>query len=226
MDRGPAFAPEGGTAQGDRQVSAHGPTFSTQANSRRARRRTAAVLRARHNQLRPRRYDFVDDVGVALVMAFGRIAVYVEVLAFDVTEAAQLGKKCAPCASPARLGHEVRRDRRMEKCDPAPRPRRLGARCERASEPGQDEIAPSHRDPLNGPRAQAKTGWPVHPRRIPLRSSYREDRSPGFLTPSVRHVSAWPSTLAMLHLRYGGPQQQSDATSIRPDRTAAEGREA
>ena len=72
----------------------------------------------------------------------------IRILSFDVTQPAQLGEKCAPCASPARFGKLGRRDCRMEdrytvlRCGPLrahskrPSSSRAAEKC--------DELAPLH----------------------------------------------------------------------------------
>src|SRR5262249_37052315 len=45
-------------------------------------------------------YDLAGQIGVALVMPLSGIAFDDQIFSFDVTQAAQLGEKRAPCAPP------------------------------------------------------------------------------------------------------------------------------
>src|SRR5262249_17641488 len=112
--------------------------------------------------------DLPSKIGIALMMPLGGIALDDQIFAFDVTQAAQLAEKSAPCASPARLGQQRSRDCRMENryslCRrPLRCPRPLSARRERPQSrrttEQTDELASPHMLPQGD---TIDHGYPLH----------------------------------------------------------------
>jgi hypothetical protein len=98
------------------------------------------------DQIRIAAHDLFGQIGITLMMSLGGIAFDDQILSFDITQAAQLSEKRAPCAPPTGFGKKGNRDCRMKNRYPGLRRSLLRPRRPRRGGKQQTgrEFPPSH----------------------------------------------------------------------------------